>query len=79
MARREPDSDRPLPTVLTALAAHCEVHVICDCERVAELDLRALADRGLGHVALIELPLRCQVCGSVSGKVSVSGRRYHPG
>ena len=62
-----------LPTVSTALAAHCRVSAHClDCERVQELNLEALAERH-ADTALIRLPLRCR-CGSRRCRVVVSGR-----
>ena len=62
-----------LPTVRTALAAHCRVSAHClDCERVQELNLEALAERHT-DTALIRLPLRCR-CGSRRCRIVVSGR-----
>jgi hypothetical protein len=63
-----------LPTVRTALAAHCRVSAHClDCERVRELDLEALAECH-ANTPLIRLPLRCVRCESRRCRVVVSGR-----
>ena len=64
---------KPLPTIRTALAAHCRVSARClDCERVQELNLEALTERYV-DTALIRLPLRCR-CGSRRCRIVVSGR-----
>ena len=45
-----------LPTVRTALAAHCQVAALClDCDHVRDLDLEALAERH-ADTPLIGLP-----------------------
>ena len=62
-----------LPTVSTALAAHCRVSAHClDCERVQELNLEALAERH-GDTPLIRLPLRYR-CGSRRYRIVMSGQ-----
>jgi hypothetical protein len=67
--------DMPLPTVRTALAAHCTVDALClDCDRVRRLDLTALARRHV-DTPLRTLPLRCE-CGSRNCRVIVSGRAF---
>ena len=65
--------DQPLPTIRTALAAHCRVAALClRCDHVRDLDLEALAERYV-DTALIRLPLRCR-CGSRRYRIVVSGQ-----
>ena len=62
-----------LPTIRTALAAHCRVAALClRCEHVHDLDLKALAKRH-ADMPLIKLPPRCP-CGSRACRVVVSGQ-----
>jgi hypothetical protein len=66
-------TEAPLPTVRTALAAHCRVAVLClNCDHVRDLDLKVLAGRH-ADTPLIRLPLRCRRCGSRAFRVLVSG------
>ena len=63
-----------LPTVRSALAAHCQVAALClSCDHVRNLDLRELATRH-ADTALIQLPLRFQRCGARRFRIIVSGR-----
>ncbi len=69
-------SDGELPTVQSAILAHCTVAALClNCDHIRELDLHALARR---HAAtpLIQLPLQCQRCGSRAFRTVVSGQPY---
>jgi hypothetical protein len=63
-----------LPTVRSALAAHCQAAALClTCDHIRNLDLRELATRH-ADTALVELPLRCQGCGARRFRIIVSGR-----
>jgi hypothetical protein len=63
-----------LPTVRSALAAHCQAAALClTCDHIQDLDLRELATRH-ADTALIQLPLRCQRCGARRFRIIVSGR-----
>lgn len=64
-------------TVATSIAARVLVDALClSCDHCKRLDLQALADRGLAHVGLPDLPLRCDRCGSRECRVIVSGRAW---
>ena len=67
-------TDAPLPTVRTALAAHCRVAALClKCDHVRDLDLEALLRRQ-ADTPLVRLPLLCRRCGSRRYRIIVSGR-----
>lgn len=77
MAKRHDTEDGALATVNTAIAADCIVAACCSgCQHIADLDLTALVNRGLGAVPLTRLPLRCAACGGNNCQVLVSGRAY---
>jgi len=46
------------------------------CDHWQELDLAAIVAAGQGDVPLIELKLRCSVCGRTGHLIKVSGRSY---
>jgi hypothetical protein len=55
------------------------VHAVCrdpTCDHIQELDLAAIIATGHADVPLIELPLRCSLCGKTGHRVIVTGRSY---
>ena len=76
MPTRSITSDRPLPTVATALANGCQVDALClTCDHIGRLDLLKLSQSCRADVPLIELPLVCR-CGSKRSRIIVSGEAY---
>jgi hypothetical protein len=65
-----------LPTACDYVNVH-RVDAVCPhCDRWRELDLAALVAAGQGDTPLIQLPLRCSVCGALGHEIKVSGRSY---
>jgi hypothetical protein len=66
-----------LPTPRTSRAAHVTVTVYCrHCQHSAPLDLAGMAESGHGDTPLLELPLRCDHCGAIAYRISVSGPHF---
>jgi hypothetical protein len=71
-------SDGP-PTARDYDGVH-RVDAVCSrCDHWRQLDLSALVAADRGNVPLIELPLRCAMCGAKGHKIIVSGNSYELG